>query len=201
MDLTPVEFAIRMAAHQTAAIVTTAACLWFFCWRRGRRDSDRYLFPHIHVPRDRTLFVIAAMACAGFAALVLLGVQLSISSLVCTGVVAAAFLCRDRAAFGWRVIPLRLLAFIAGLFLVVETVDRYGLGHLLGNLLGSDAGVEGVARSGALCAILSNMVNNLPAYVAGEAVVTNSDQLLGLLIATNVNPLVTPWALLATILL
>jgi arsenical pump membrane protein len=200
MDLTPVEFTIRMAAPQAAAILATAACLWFFYWRRGRRDSERYLLPHIHVPRDRTLFAIAAVACAGFAALVLLGVQLAISSLVCTGVVAAAFLCRDRAAFGWRMIPLRLLAFVTGLFLVVETIDRYGLGRLLGNLLGSDTGAEGVARSGALGAILSNMVNNLPAYVAGEAVVTNSDQLLGLLIATNVSPLVTPWASLATIL-
>jgi arsenical pump membrane protein len=140
------------------------------------------------------------MACAGFAALVLLGVQLAISSLVCTGVVAAAFLCRDRAAFGWRMIPFRLLAFVTGFFLVVETIDRYGLGRLLGNLLCSDAGAEGVAWSGALGAILSNMVNNLPAYVAGETVVTNSDQLLRLLIATNVSPLVTPWASLATIL-
>ncbi|HEY6422562.1 MAG TPA: hypothetical protein VIY28_04795, partial [Pseudonocardiaceae bacterium] len=79
-------------------------------------------------------------------------------------------------------------------------IDRFGLGRLLGNLLGTDAGVEGVARADAFGAILSNTVNNLPAYVAGEAVVTNSDQLLGLLIATNVSSLVTPWASLAIIL-
>jgi arsenical pump membrane protein len=48
--------------------------------------------------------------------------------------------------------------------------------------------------------VLSNAINNLPAYVAGEAVVTNSHQLLGLLIATNVSPLVTPWASLAIII-
>jgi arsenical pump membrane protein len=51
-----------------------------------------------------------------------------------------------------------------------------------------------------LGAVLSNAINNLPAYVAGEAVVANSDQLLGLLIATNVSPLVTPWASLAIII-
>jgi arsenical pump membrane protein len=73
---------------------------------------------------------------------------------------------------------------------------RPGAGH--GS--GADAGVEGVARAAALGAVLSNAINNLPAYVAGEAVVTNSHQLLGLLIATNVSPLVTPWASLAIII-
>jgi arsenical pump membrane protein len=49
---------------------------------------------------------------------------------------------------------------------------------------------------------LSNVVNNLPAYVAGEAAVGSGshDQLLGLLIGTNVGPLVAPWASLATML-
>lgn len=200
VDLTPAQFAIRMAAPQAAAILATAACLWLFYWRRGRRGSERYTPPALHVPRDRALFGVAAMACAAFATLVLIGVPLAVSSLACTGVVAAAFLVRDRAAFTWRMIPLRLLAFVTGLFLVVQTIDRYGLGRLLGTVVGSNAGAEGVARAATLGAILSNVVNNLPAYVAGEAVVTNSDQLLGLLIATNVSPLITPWASLAIII-
>ncbi len=89
---------------------------------------------------------------------------------------------------------------MTGLFLVVQTVDRYGLGRLLGSVVGADTGARGVARAATLGAVLSNAINNLPAYVAGEAVVRNSDQLLGLLIATNVSPLVTPWASLAIII-
>ncbi len=200
VDLTPTEFAIRMAAPQAAAIVATAACLWFFYWRRGRRGSERYTPPALHVPGDRTLCGIAAVACTTFVLLVLLGVPLVVSSLVGAGLLAVAFLVRDRTAFAWRMIPLRLLAFVTGLFLVVQTIDRYGLGRLLGSVLGADAGAEGVARAATLGAILSNAINNLPAYVAGESVVTNSDQLLGLLIATNVSPLVTPWASLAIII-
>jgi hypothetical protein len=42
--------------------------------------------------RDRILFGIAGAACATFVALVLVGVPLVISSLVCAGMVAAAFL-------------------------------------------------------------------------------------------------------------
>lgn len=200
VNLTPTEFAIRMAAPQAAAIVATAACLWLFYWRRGHRGRARYSPPEVHVPRDRTLFGIAAVACATFVVLVLVGVPLVVSSLVCAGVLAVAFLIRDRSAFAWRMVPLRLLAFVTGLFLVVQTIDRYGLGRVLATAVGTDAGVEGVARAAALGAVLSNAINNLPAYVAGEAVVTNSHQLLGLLIATNVSPLITPWASLAIII-
>ncbi|HEY2723083.1 MAG TPA: SLC13 family permease [Pseudonocardiaceae bacterium] len=200
VGLSPAAFAYRMAVPQVAAILATAACLWFFYWRRGRRGSDRYAPPEPHVPRDRTLFGVAALACAGFALIVLLGVSLTLASLACAGVLSAAFLIRDRGAFAWRMIPLRLLAFVTGLFLVVQTIDRFGLGRLLGSLLGTETGADGVARAAALGATLSNAINNLPAYVAGEAVVTNNDQLFGLLVATNVSPLITPWASLAIII-
>ena len=200
VDLTPTEFAVRMAAPQAAAIVATAACLWLFYWRRSRRGRERYSVPEVHVPRDRALFGIAAAACAAFVVLVLVGIPLVVSSLVCAGVLAVAFLIRDRSAFAWRMVPFRLLAFVTGLFLVVQTIDRYGLGRVLATVVGGDAAVEGIARVAALGAVLSNTINNLPAYVAGEAVVTNSHQLLGLLIATNVSPLVTPWASLAIII-
>lgn len=200
VDLAPAAFAVRMAAPQAAAIVATAAGLWWFYWRRTRRGRDRYSVPAAHVARDRVLLGVAAAACSAFVLLVLVGVPLMISSLLCAGVLAGAFLIRDRSAFGWRMIPLRLLALVAGLFLVVQTVDRYGLGRVLGGVMGTHAGVEGVARAATLGAVLSNAINNLPAYVAGETVATNSDQLLGLLIATNVSPLITPWASLAIII-
>jgi len=69
-------------------------------------------------------------------------------------------------------------------------------------LIGTDPGPSGVARAAATGGVLSNVLNNLPVYVAGEAVVpvANHDQLLGLLIGTNVGPLITPWASLATLL-
>lgn len=199
--LRPLGLAARMAVPQMAAITATAACLWLFYWRRGRRGEQRYVPPARHVPRDRLLFAVAAVACTVFGLLVLLGTPLEVSSLICTGLLAAVVAVRARAAFAWRMIPLRLLAFVTGLFLVVQTIDRHGLGRLLGGLIGS-GGADGMARASALGAALSNLVNNLPAYVAGEAVISpgHRDQLLGLLIGTNVGPLITPWASLAIIL-
>jgi arsenical pump membrane protein len=202
VDLTPAEFAARMALPQLAAIVATAACLWFFYWRRGRRGSQRYTPPPPHAARDSVLFTVAASGCVVFVLLVLVGIPLAVSSLACTSLVSGVFLLRARKVFGWRMVPFRLLAFVTGLFLVVQTIDRHGLGRLLGGLVGTDSGTVGIGRAGLLGATLSNLLNNLPSYVAGEAAISpaNNNQLLGLLIGTNVGPLITPWASLAIIL-
>ena len=69
-------------------------------------------------------------------------------------------------------------------------------------MAGTDPGPAGMLRAAGIGAGLSNAINNLPAYATIEAVipVTNHDQLLALLVGTNVGPIVTPWASLATLL-
>jgi arsenical pump membrane protein len=85
---------------------------------------------------------------------------------------------------------------------VVQTVSRHGLDTVLVGLVGTGGDAAGVFRAAGAGALLSNLLNNLPTYVAGEAVVpvANHQQLLGLLVGTNVGPIVTPWASLATLL-
>lgn len=60
----------------------------------------------------------------------------------------------------------------------------------------------GALRAGGTGALLANLVNNLPAYLAGEAALPPGDRqrLLALLVGTNVGPLALPWASLATLL-
>ena len=91
---------------------------------------------------------------------------------------------------------------MTGLFLVVPTLSRYGLAEVMTALIGTDQGPAGLFRAAGAGAGLSNVINNLPAYTAGEAVVPHGaqDMLLALLIGTNVGPIVTPWASLATLL-
>ncbi len=98
--------------------------------------------------------------------------------------------------------PWRLLILVPGLFLVVETVDVNGLHALLTHAVGPDGGALGMFRAGAVGGGLANVLNNLPVYLAGESAVPagNHEQLLALLIGTNVGPVVTPWASLATLL-
>jgi len=202
IGLDPLPYAARMALPQLVAIAVTTVLLWLWYWRDARPDGGRYVTPVPHVPRDRTLYRISFAACLLFIAGILLRVEIEVASGIAAGVVVLGFAWRARDMLRPALIPWRLLIFVTGLFLVVRTAGRYGLDELMATLIGTDGGVVGTYRAGAVGVLFSNAINNLPAYVAGEAVVPleNSTQLLALLVGTNVGPLATPWASLATLI-
>ncbi len=200
--LAPAQFAARMGSAQAAALLVTGALLWLFYWRRGQRDADCYELPAPFAPADPWIARVAGTACLFFVAAIVGGVQLGVASAIAAGVVMVTFAVRRRSALRWSLIPWRLPVFVTGLFLVVQTISLHVLGSVTSALMSSSAGPEGVFRAAGTGAGLANLVNNLPAYVAGEAVVpaANHEQLLGLLIGVNVGPVITPWASLATLL-
>ncbi|MCJ8056856.1 arsenic transporter [Shinella curvata] len=102
----------------------------------------------------------------------------------------------------WSVLPL-----VAGLFVVVEALNRTGLIDHLAQALSHSASTSPtwtVAGAGALVALLSNLVNNLPAgLVAGSAVqlADVSDKVAGaVLIGVDIGPNLSVTGSLATIL-
>jgi arsenical pump membrane protein len=102
----------------------------------------------------------------------------------------------------WSVLPL-----VAGLFVVVEALNRTGLIDHLATALSRYASTSPtwtVAGAGALVALLSNLVNNLPAgLVAGSAVqlADVSDRVAGaVLIGVDLGPNLSVTGSLATIL-
>lgn len=200
------EFAARMWAPQLVSIAATMVCLWIWYWRRGRRESDRYVPPEPIRPenaRERTLLYTTAGACLLFiVAIPFVGDRIGIAATIAAAIAVLAFAILDRASLRLSLIPWQLLVFVVGLFLVVPTLSRFGLADLMHALIGNDSGAVGAYRAAGAGAGLSNVANNLPAYTAGEAVVPeeNRNQLLALLIGTNVAPIVTPWASLATLL-
>ncbi|MEV5198311.1 SLC13 family permease [Streptomyces sp. NPDC053720] len=201
--LSPSGLAAVMWLPQLVSVGVTSLCLWAFYWRRGRRGADRYTPPAVPAPDDPVLLRICSVACGGFLlAILVVDVPLWSASLVAMLVVVAAFAVRRREELRLSLVPWRLLVLVPGMFLVVETVSAHGLHELLGRALGSDDGLVGMLRSAGVGAGLSNVLNNLPAYVAGEAVipVANHDQLLALLVGVNAGPVITPWASLATLL-
>ena len=202
VDLDPLPFVARMWLPQLVAIGVTMAALWIWYWRRSRRGADRFGPAQPYRPADPVLYRTAFAACGLFLAGVLLRVPIEVASSVAAGIVVLGFALRARGTLRPGLIPWRLLVFVTGLFLVLQTIGRYGLDDLIGALIGTDSGAYGAFRAGATGALLSNVVNNLPAYMAGEAVVPtgNATQLLALLIGTNVGPLATPWASLATLI-
>ncbi|WP_322621282.1 SLC13 family permease [Streptomyces acidicola] len=169
---------------------------------RGAGNTDRYRPPEVHRPADPVLFRACGLACAGFLIAILADVELWVASATAAAVAVAAFAVRRRSALRLSLVPWRLLVMVPGMFLVVETVNVNGLHDLLASAVGHDGGLLGLFRAAAVGGGLSNVLNNLPVYLAGEAAVPvgNHDQLLALLIGTNVGPVVTPWASLATLL-
>lgn len=199
-------FAARMWIPQLAVLAVTMALLWAFYWRRPMRGEDSYDPPDLAPVRDRVLFSATGIACLLFIGAILAGVhtgiQLGIAAAVAAVVAVAAFAVRDRSVLRPVLIPWQLMVFVTGLFLVVPTLERFGLDDVMRALVGHDGDAAGALRAAFSGAGLSNVLNNLPAYVAGESAVpaSNKDQLLSLLIGTNVGPVITPWGSLATLL-
>jgi arsenical pump membrane protein len=201
--LPPVAFAARMAAPEAVSVAATMLVLWFGFWSKRRRGGlDRYVPPEPFRPADPVLCVIAGAACVLFVAAVLAGAPLEWASAAAAGVTVLAFLARRRRDLRWSLLPWRLLANVTGMFLVVQTLSVHGLDTLVGHLIGTQNSFAGQLRAAGTGGALSNIVNNLPAYIAGEAAVPpgNHTQLLALLIGTNAGPLITPWASLAMLL-
>jgi arsenical pump membrane protein len=199
-------FAARMWLPQLAAIAATMVFLWVCYWRRGRRSRDRYLPPapvRLVESGQPALFRITSGACLLFiVAIPVVREQIGLAALGSALVAVLAFAVLDRRRLTFSLVPWQLLILVTGMFLVVPTLSRYGLAEVMTALLGTDPGPVGAVRAAATGATLSNVLNNLPAYTAGEAVVPagRRDVLLALLIGTNVGPIVTPWASLATLL-
>ncbi|MEU9825365.1 SLC13 family permease [Micromonospora chersina] len=202
VGLDPVPWAARMWWPQLVAIVITMALLWWWYWRPARAGADPFVPPPPHVPPDRVLYRTALAACLLFVAGILVGVEIGVASGVAAAILVAGFAVRARGSLRLALVPWRLLVFVIGLFLVVQTIGRHGLDTVMGTLIGADPGAAGALRAGGVGALFANVVNNLPAYLAGEAVIAtgNHTQLLALLIGTNVGPLATPWASLATLI-
>ncbi|WP_336204926.1 SLC13 family permease [Nonomuraea sp. LPB2021202275-12-8] len=199
IGLAPLEFAARMWAPQVVSIVVTMAFLWVFFWRRGERRDLRYTPPVLEPVADRVLFGAASAACVLFIVALLARVEVWTAASAAALVVVVAFVVRDRKRLTWSLIPWQLLIFVTALFLVVPTLSAHGLAELMNWMLGAE---RNPYRTAAVGAGLSNVINNLPAYKAVEEVIPVHErgQLLALLVGTNVGPVITPWASLATLL-
>lgn len=104
------------------------------------------------------------------------GLDLGLPTLVAGLATAALVLClkREEPAGLFRDISWSVLPLVAGLFVLVEALDRTGIVRLLADELKRAAAAaprEAAAGAGILVAVASNLVNNLPAgLVAGSAV-------------------------------
>jgi arsenical pump membrane protein len=207
----PLEFAAMMLAPAMVAIVVPL----LFIGIVFRKDlSKRY--SRVHVARirtartgerlpgspgvDRVLLASGAAVLAVLLPLLVSGIPVWIPSSVAAVALAGLFLVRRRQVLTPLLVPWSLLLFAAGLFLVMEAARHLGAPALLTALAGHGEGLGDLVRLAATGAVGSNLLNNLPAYLAAEPVAGSPTRVAALLVGVNAGPLITPWASLATLL-
>ena len=199
----------RYALPSLLSIVATYAVLRWTQRTALRQDVES----EVPVPELSGGGTTAALGIAA-TALVLLGssffdIQLGLPTAIAGAVTAAVVLIREKKApwttlkgISWGVLPL-----VAGLFVLVEALDRTGLIQTISDFLKDQAQRSTTATAwgaGTLVAFASNLVNNLPAgLIAGNAVQSAHvpDQVTSaVLIGVDLGPNLSVTGSLATIL-
>lgn len=190
-------FAGLMWPAAVAAFLITVGTLAVI-FRRSLHGS--YQMPGWHPVGDRVLFAVAAVVCAGLGPAFALGVNVTLAAAVGAAVLVLACLVRNRRALRWKLLPWQLVLGVSALFLLVQFAHDHGLGQLLGAVAGHGNSGWALLRLGAVSVVGSNLVNNLPAYLALEPLADSVHRVAALLIGVNAGPLILPWGSLATLL-
>ncbi|GAA3604960.1 ArsB/NhaD family transporter [Kineosporia mesophila] len=194
LDMHPTQFLARMALPELACVLVTV----FYLWLIHRRDLRGSFDPPEHVPPpNRWTFRICALACLALAPGVVAGLEPWVVAVPCALAAVTVFAVRTPSVLGFWLLPWRIVLLTEGLFLVVTALTLHGGRDLIEHLAGQSTLATVITAAGA-----SNLVNNLPAYLAVESAVPpgHTTQLLGALIGTNAGPLVLLWGSLATLL-
>jgi arsenical pump membrane protein len=191
-------YAARMWLPALVAVGVSVALLgWLLRASLTGGYRDRAAEP----PSDRVLFGAGVGVCVAVGPLFVVGVPPWLVGVVAAALLAAAFGWRRRSALRWSLLPWRLVVVTLALFTVVGVLQQHGLTGWLDRVAGTGLGLGGLLRLSFTAALGSNLVNNLPAYLALEPVAASSpERLLALLVGTNLGPLVTLWGSLATLL-
>lgn len=149
---------------------------------------------------DRLQLRITTVVVAVMMPLLVSGIDPWIPATAAALVLLGFFAWRSPRALSPRLIPVPLVVFASGLFLVVAALEQVGLRELLTGVVGQGSDLWALWRMSGAGALAANAGNNLPAYLALESAAGSPERLAALLVGVNAGPLVTPWASLATLL-
>ena len=189
---------LRRATHSESADSSESAT-------HSESGSHSETGPVKSVPVPTTTLALLGLILAGFAAGPLLDAQPAVVAAVGAVVMAVRAIVRGQVGV-WTVLkeanPL-FLAFVAALGIVVDAATGHGLQSALAGLLPSGHGFLDLLVLAVIAAVLSNLVNNLPATLVLLAALGNHPQaapVLAVLIGVNIGPNLTYTGSLATLL-
>lgn len=193
-----VSFLRLMLAPAVAVLVVTLLVVGL---RYRRQLRGRYaLPPPVHVP-DPWLLTTASLICLAVGPLFALGANVAVVACGAAALLVLAFGIRAPQCLTLKLLPWRLVFATVGLFLLVQTVLHLGADRLVTASAGTGTGGWALLRLAGTAAAASNVVNNLPAYLALEPRADGvARRLAAVLVGTNAGALVLPWGSLATLL-
>ncbi|GAB3255999.1 arsenic transport integral membrane protein ArsB [Alteromonas gracilis] len=183
------------------ALASAAATLLVIAVLHRRDLATSYAVERPERRHDRTLLAIAGAVCLLIGPAFALGLEPWLVAIIAAAVLAGATAWRSPAALRGLPVPWVMAGAFTVLTVAVGAAHDAGLLDPLVSAVGRGVGLGDLAAVAAGGALVSNAINNLPAYLALEPVALGEPvRLAALLIGTNAGPLVTPWASLATLL-
>ncbi|MDZ4267217.1 MAG: ArsB/NhaD family transporter [Mycobacterium sp.] len=201
--LTFVHFAAAMTLPWLAAVVTEFVLLrWVFAKDLAVRPRQDVFTGPIELPVFT--LVILGLTLAGFAATSLLGFSPAWAALAGAAVLGVRGLAHRRTSITRiaAAVDAPFLAFVLCLGIVVNAVMSTGLGSAMQRVSPEGRGLLALLGIAAVAAVLSNVVNNLPAVLVLLPLVTGAGPaaVLAVLIGVNVGPNLTYIGSLANLL-
>jgi len=195
--VSPFAFAALMAVPALAAILVPVLVLLVL----SRRALFTRYEPDAPAPAaDRVLLFASAVVVVLLLPALVSGLPVWIPALAGALVLLVFFAVRRRSVLRFGLVPWQLVLLASGLFLVIEAAHSLGLPALLSALAGHGDDPLSLLRLAGSAAAGSNVVNNLPAYLAFESIADSPVRIAAVLIGVNAGCLITPWASLATLL-
>lgn len=124
-----------------------------------------------------------------------------ISTSVAAAVLLVVFAVRDQRVLRVDLVPWRVITLAVALIALAHIAYVVGLRQILQDYALTAGSPGEILSLSSLGAVLSNAVNNLPAYLMLEPLAESGlPALVALLIGVNAGPIVTPWGSVATLL-
>lgn len=193
-------FSALMAAPWLVAVAAEYGVFrWVF-----RRDLAELPVAKVPESGERPVFVLVVLALTlvGFAVTSFTGLSPAWAALAGAVVLGVRSLAQRRSTIGGviRSLSLPFCVFVLALAVVVKAVMVNGLDTAAGDLLPSGDGLVALLGIAALAAVLSNVVNNLPAVLVLLPLVSGPAAVLAVLIGVNIGPNLTYVGSLANLL-
>jgi arsenical pump membrane protein len=186
-------FSVLMAAPWVAAVAVEYVLLRLV-FRRDLTDVQPEAPPPA-AERPVFVLVVLGLTLAGFAVTSFLGLSPAWAALAGAVVLGVRSLAQRRSTIGGiaRSVHVPFLLFVLALAVVVKAVMVNGLDHAAADLLPTGGGLAALLGIAALAALLSNIVNNLPAVLVLLPLVAAGGPaaVLAVLIGVNIGPNLT----------